>query len=179
MFGIGSTELLLIFVVALVVLGPKSIPTIAKTIGKAMGDFRRASTEFQRTMNVEAEMEDHEMRKKEAEKELFNSDKDNTSNKVNIAKDAKKTAQSEPDKSENQDLNSQDKASPSANVVDNVHINGSANEQIQIIDTTIKEETQLDKAVRKAEAEANSYVESQDKDMPVNEDAQKKSKEVA
>lgn len=71
MFGIGSTELLVILVVALIVLGPKSIPQIAKTIGKVMGEFRRVSTEFQRTINVELEQEDHEKRKKEAEKELF------------------------------------------------------------------------------------------------------------
>lgn len=71
MFGIGSTELLVIFVVALIVLGPKSIPQIAKTLGKAMGEFKRVSTDFQRTMNAEVEMEEHEKRKKEAEQELF------------------------------------------------------------------------------------------------------------
>lgn len=71
MFGIGSTELLVILVVALIVLGPKSIPQIAKTLGKAMGEFRRVSTEFQRTMNAEVEQEEHEKRKKEAEKEFF------------------------------------------------------------------------------------------------------------
>ena len=39
MFGIGSTELLLILVVALIVLGPKNLPKIANTLGKAMGQF--------------------------------------------------------------------------------------------------------------------------------------------
>lgn len=71
MFGIGSTELLVILVVALIVLGPKSIPGIAKTLGKAMGEFRRVSTEFQRTMNAEVAQDEHEKRKKEAEEELF------------------------------------------------------------------------------------------------------------
>ncbi|MEG2173596.1 MAG: Sec-independent protein translocase protein TatB, partial [Desulfovibrionaceae bacterium] len=75
MFGIGSTELLVIFVVALIVLGPKSIPQIAKTLGKAMGEFKRVSTEFQRTMNAEVENEEHEKRKKEAEEELFGKNK--------------------------------------------------------------------------------------------------------
>ncbi|HEU6436145.1 MAG TPA: twin-arginine translocase TatA/TatE family subunit, partial [Nitratidesulfovibrio sp.] len=37
MFGIGSTELLVIMVVALIVLGPKNLPNIARTLGKAMG----------------------------------------------------------------------------------------------------------------------------------------------
>lgn len=64
MFGIGGTELLVILVVALVVLGPKSVPQIARTLGKAMGEFRRVSTEFQRTLNTEIELEEHEKRKK-------------------------------------------------------------------------------------------------------------------
>lgn len=78
MFGIGSTELLVIFVVALIVLGPKSIPQIAKTLGKAMGEFKRVSTEFQRTMNAEVENEEHEKRKQQAEEELFGKDKTGT-----------------------------------------------------------------------------------------------------
>ncbi len=75
MFGIGSTELLVILIVALVVLGPKSLPGIAKTVGKVMGEFRRVSTDFQRTMNAEVANEEHEKRKKEAEEELFGQDK--------------------------------------------------------------------------------------------------------
>ncbi|MEG2005198.1 MAG: Sec-independent protein translocase protein TatB, partial [Bilophila sp.] len=71
MFGIGGTELLVILVVALIVLGPKSVPQIARTLGKAMGEFRRVSTEFQRTLNTEIEVDEHEKRKQEAEKELF------------------------------------------------------------------------------------------------------------
>ena len=57
MFGIGGTELLVILVVALIVLGPKSVPQIARTLGKAMGEFRKVSTEFQRTLNTEIELE--------------------------------------------------------------------------------------------------------------------------
>jgi sec-independent protein translocase protein TatB len=65
MFGIGSTELLVILLVALIVLGPKSLAGISRTLGKAMGEFRRVSTEFQRTLNVEAAREDEAQRKKE------------------------------------------------------------------------------------------------------------------
>ena len=54
MFGIGSTELLVILVVALIVLGPKSLAKVSRTLGKAMGEFRRVSTDFQRTLNAEA-----------------------------------------------------------------------------------------------------------------------------
>ena len=74
MFGIGSTELLVILVVALIVLGPKSLASISRTLGKAMGEFRRVSTDFQRTLNAEvAQEEDEERRKKAAEKAAENS----------------------------------------------------------------------------------------------------------
>lgn len=58
MFGIGSTELLVILVVALIVLGPKSLAAVSRSLGKAMGEFRRVSTDFQRTINLEATQEE-------------------------------------------------------------------------------------------------------------------------
>lgn len=72
MFGIGSTELLVILVVALLVLGPKNLPKIAHTLGRAMGEFRRVSTEFQRSLNTEIAFEEEEEKakaKKAAERE--------------------------------------------------------------------------------------------------------------
>lgn len=53
MFGIGTTEFLLICIVALVVLGPRRLPEIAYKIGKVFGSLRRMSSEFQRNLNVE------------------------------------------------------------------------------------------------------------------------------
>ena len=67
MFGIGSMELVVILLVALIVLGPKSIPQIAKTIGKVMGEVRRVSTDFQRAMNVEVAAEEREAAEKRAQ----------------------------------------------------------------------------------------------------------------
>ncbi len=71
MFGIGTTEILVILVVALIVLGPENLPKIARTIGKTVGEFRRVSTDLQRTLNTEIALEEHNQRKKEAEEELF------------------------------------------------------------------------------------------------------------
>lgn len=68
MFGIGSTELLVILVVALIVLGPKSLAGVSRALGRAVGEFRRVSTDFQRTLNVEAaEEEAREAAKKRQE----------------------------------------------------------------------------------------------------------------
>lgn len=55
MFGIGSGEILVIIIVALLVLGPEKLPSAARILGKAMGDLRRMSTEFHRELNSEVE----------------------------------------------------------------------------------------------------------------------------
>ena len=52
MFGIGMPELLVILVVALLVLGPKKLPEIARSLGRGMAEFRRASNEFTRTLSA-------------------------------------------------------------------------------------------------------------------------------
>ena len=46
MFGIGVPELLVILVVALIVLGPKRLPEVAKALGKGLAEFRRATSEL-------------------------------------------------------------------------------------------------------------------------------------
>ena len=48
MFGIGMTELMVIFVIGLVVLGPKRLPELARTLGKSLAAFRRASNDLRR-----------------------------------------------------------------------------------------------------------------------------------
>jgi sec-independent protein translocase protein TatB len=55
--SIGTTELLVILVVALVVFGPRRLPEIGRKIGKGMAEFRRASDDFKRTWEREVEME--------------------------------------------------------------------------------------------------------------------------
>jgi sec-independent protein translocase protein TatB len=56
MFGsVGSGELLLILIIALIVFGPNKLPEIGKNLGKVIGEFRRATGDFQRTIEQEVE----------------------------------------------------------------------------------------------------------------------------
>ncbi|MFZ5811446.1 MAG: Sec-independent protein translocase protein TatB, partial [Thermodesulfobacteriota bacterium] len=50
MFGIGTTELLVILVVALIVIGPSKLPDVMRTIGKGLAEFRRVSTDVKSTL---------------------------------------------------------------------------------------------------------------------------------
>lgn len=71
MFGsVGSSELLLILVVALLVLGPKSLANMARSVGKVMGEFRRVSTDFQRTLNAEVALEEEKEKREKARKDV-------------------------------------------------------------------------------------------------------------
>jgi len=58
MFGIGMPEMILIMAVALIVLGPKKLPDLAKSLGKALGEFRKASRELKDSINLDGELDD-------------------------------------------------------------------------------------------------------------------------
>ena len=58
MFGpLGGPELVLILVLALIVFGPRRLPEIGKSMGRLLHEFRKASTDFQRTIEDEVEAE--------------------------------------------------------------------------------------------------------------------------
>ncbi|HZI19083.1 MAG TPA: twin-arginine translocase TatA/TatE family subunit [Pyrinomonadaceae bacterium] len=54
---IGTTELLVIALVALIVFGPRKLPEIGRTVGKSLAEFKRASEDFKRTWEFEVETE--------------------------------------------------------------------------------------------------------------------------
>jgi TatA/E family protein of Tat protein translocase len=58
-FGpLGVPEILLIFIVALLLFGPRQMPKIGRSIGHALGEFRRASNDFKKTIEDEVAAED-------------------------------------------------------------------------------------------------------------------------
>ena len=58
MFGIGMPEMILILAVALIVIGPKNLPDLAKSLGKALGEFKKATSELKDSLQIDDELKD-------------------------------------------------------------------------------------------------------------------------
>jgi len=56
--SLGVPELLFILVLALLVFGPRKLPEIGRTMGKALGEFRRATSDLKKTLDVELSAEE-------------------------------------------------------------------------------------------------------------------------
>lgn len=56
--SIGTSELILIGIIALIFLGPRKLPQIARTIGKTMADFRSTTNEFKSTWEREVNFQE-------------------------------------------------------------------------------------------------------------------------
>jgi sec-independent protein translocase protein TatA len=57
MGNLGVQELLVIFVIALIVFGPKKLPELGKSLGKGIAEFKKASSELAKSWEEEAEAE--------------------------------------------------------------------------------------------------------------------------
>ncbi|WP_027722309.1 Sec-independent protein translocase protein TatB [Maridesulfovibrio zosterae] len=66
MFGIGSTELIVILVVALILIGPQKLPELIKNLGKGLSEVKKMSNDVKSTLDAEISAADQERKAKEA-----------------------------------------------------------------------------------------------------------------
>ena len=59
MFGsIGMPELIIILMIALIIFGPRKLPELGRSLGKSLGEFKRASNELRNTLDEEIRLEE-------------------------------------------------------------------------------------------------------------------------
>src|SRR6185369_15685728 len=64
MFGsIGMPELVIILVIALIIFGPRKLPELGRSLGKSLGEFKRASNELRNTLEEEVRVEEQREQK--------------------------------------------------------------------------------------------------------------------
>jgi TatA/E family protein of Tat protein translocase len=58
MFGMGMPEILLVLAIALIVLGPKKLPEVAKSLGRGIAEFKKATQEFKDNLEVDNDLKE-------------------------------------------------------------------------------------------------------------------------
>lgn len=98
MFGIGWPEMILIFIVALIVVGPKKLPELAKTLGRAMGELRKAGQELKDSIDLDEEIKQARRDAADAVSGIQDTDAKNSENemKSEIKKQANRGPSAEP-----------------------------------------------------------------------------------
>ena len=66
--SIGMPELIIIFVIALIIFGPRKLPELGRSLGKSLAEFKRASNELKSTLEEEIQIEEQKTKQEEAAK---------------------------------------------------------------------------------------------------------------
>jgi Tat protein translocase TatB subunit len=104
MFGIGMPEMLVILALALIIIGPKKLPDLAKSLGRTMREFKKATSEFKETIQLESELSDV--------KETFNNISDEVKDAVdlNLKPENQKADKNGFDNEKNEEKDSEDES---------------------------------------------------------------------
>jgi TatA/E family protein of Tat protein translocase len=159
MFGIGMPEMILILAIALIVIGPKKLPDLAKSLGRAMREFKKATNEFKDTLQIDGEMEEV--------KKAFSDIKDDVTSAVDIIpaesdNETEKTGRDEQD----QDLIQEEDEQNSDQTKDDMGSEQAETEGSENLDNL--------KKLNKAFAEMNADSESSQEDETVTDDDSEK-----
>ena len=95
MFGIGGPELLIICVVALIVIGPKKLPEMLRSLGKGVAEFKRVGNDVKSTLDDEVNKAEADARKREVDEELVRRKAEKAKLEAEAAKAEAETAKAE------------------------------------------------------------------------------------
>jgi sec-independent protein translocase protein TatB len=98
MFGIGMPEFLLIMAIALIVIGPKKLPDLAKALGKALGEFKKATSELKDSLEIDKPLSEAKRSFDNLNRDFNKSELQNSIDEKNLLKDTTSKSQNPPER---------------------------------------------------------------------------------